>query len=629
MSLLYECIQTVIVGGMIAPEASSEDASAEANETVLARLCVSKLKLFIEDRDPNLKYLGLHALSKLLPLRPKAVTEHRDIILECLEDKDISIRMRALEIVTGMVTKRNLPDIVKRLLLQIIPEDGEENEDAPVSPVRLPVKSLVASDATYNTEVISRILAICSKNTYEMVSDFAWYINILIAMIRVPRVSVGNQIAAQIVDVAVRVKNVREFAVKEMEKLLSDESLLETAVLEENNAGVLFAAAWVVGEYSSYVSNYTTILEHLLAPGVTKLPPHIQSVFVHATLKVYSTWISKIYTSVTTKEDFEHVTNAYKDGLSKFMTSMDLEVQERASTAFHIVNLIKVTEPAEGDAWTIPPVAIELGMLFGSELNPVAPKAQSLVPVPEGLDLESWIYEPEPEVAEGDSESDYTHEDPGFWGESPKKKYVEEDQETKDKRRKERMEKRRNDPFYIGGPEIPDIDVDSIPIVKLDLGGVELPKRTSSKPSSKKSTKSKKSKFASMLPEPGTSSTTAYEINRDVEMPANVNLADLTAEDSKRTKDIFDADTLAVMSVDLTAPDENGLTAFGPSKGREAVMTSAVPKFQSSEVPVVRRKVVSAEAATKKKKSSKKKEDGEDQAAGKKEKKSKKKAKGS
>jgi AP-3 complex subunit delta-1 len=54
------------------------------------------------------KYLGLYALGKLLPIRPRAVTEHRDVILECLEDKDISIRMRALEIVTGMVGYINI-----------------------------------------------------------------------------------------------------------------------------------------------------------------------------------------------------------------------------------------------------------------------------------------------------------------------------------------------------------------------------------------------------------------------------------------------------------------------------------------------------------------------------------------
>lgn len=42
--------------------------------------------------------------------------------------------------------------------------------------------------------------------------------------------------------------------------------------------------------------------------------------------------------------------------------------------------------------------------LFSGELNPVAPKAQKKVPVPEGLDLDAWINEP---LEDSDSESDH------------------------------------------------------------------------------------------------------------------------------------------------------------------------------------------------------------------------------
>jgi AP-3 complex subunit delta-1 len=157
-----------------------------------------------------------------------------------------------------------LPDIVKKLLLQLLPDDDDENTNS-----ARPTKSRLASDATYNSEVISRILSMCSRNTYEMVADFAWYISVLLALVRVPRVSAGNEIAAQLVDVAVRVRNVREFAVKEMEKLLADSTLLESAVLEDNNAGVLFAAAWIVGEYSRYVLDVSIcIRESLIWPLV-------------------------------------------------------------------------------------------------------------------------------------------------------------------------------------------------------------------------------------------------------------------------------------------------------------------------------------------------------------------------
>lgn len=49
------------------------------------------------------KYLGLLAMSKILKTHPKSVQAHKDLILQCLEDKDESIRLRALDLLYGMV----------------------------------------------------------------------------------------------------------------------------------------------------------------------------------------------------------------------------------------------------------------------------------------------------------------------------------------------------------------------------------------------------------------------------------------------------------------------------------------------------------------------------------------------
>jgi AP-3 complex subunit delta-1 len=49
------------------------------------------------------KYLGLLAMSKILKTHPKSVQAHKDLILQCLDDKDESIRLRALDLLYGMV----------------------------------------------------------------------------------------------------------------------------------------------------------------------------------------------------------------------------------------------------------------------------------------------------------------------------------------------------------------------------------------------------------------------------------------------------------------------------------------------------------------------------------------------
>lgn len=38
------------------------------------------------------------------------------MIVECLDDRDDSIRLRALDLISGMVSKKNLVEIVKKLM---------------------------------------------------------------------------------------------------------------------------------------------------------------------------------------------------------------------------------------------------------------------------------------------------------------------------------------------------------------------------------------------------------------------------------------------------------------------------------------------------------------------------------
>lgn len=116
MSLLYECIQTSIVGGMLNGSEGEQ----------LARTCVEKLGSFLEDLDQNRKaslvlersrisspdpetsravrYIALVALVKIAPTHPHLISTHHDTILNCVDDPDLSIRLRALDLVEVMVS---------------------------------------------------------------------------------------------------------------------------------------------------------------------------------------------------------------------------------------------------------------------------------------------------------------------------------------------------------------------------------------------------------------------------------------------------------------------------------------------------------------------------------------------
>lgn len=131
MSLLYECISGIIQGGIL----EAVEGTAEGDE--VAKLCVGKLRgMMIIEGDANrklmytvlqrsashqsaVKYVALLAFEKIVKSHPYLVSQQQDVILECIDDPDISIRMRALDLVVGMVNPDNLTAIVGRLMRQL------------------------------------------------------------------------------------------------------------------------------------------------------------------------------------------------------------------------------------------------------------------------------------------------------------------------------------------------------------------------------------------------------------------------------------------------------------------------------------------------------------------------------
>jgi hypothetical protein len=109
-SLLYECCCTVTEGLL--------------DNVELVKLCGDRLSEFMVDPDQNLKYLGLLSMRKLVKAHPQIAMQHRDLILDCLDDEDIGIRMRALELVAEFVTRRTLRDISRILLRKLRSSNG-------------------------------------------------------------------------------------------------------------------------------------------------------------------------------------------------------------------------------------------------------------------------------------------------------------------------------------------------------------------------------------------------------------------------------------------------------------------------------------------------------------------------
>lgn len=55
-----------------------------------------------------MKYIALLAMTKIVPTHPHLVSEYESRILASIDDQDLSIRMRALDLISAMACRISL-----------------------------------------------------------------------------------------------------------------------------------------------------------------------------------------------------------------------------------------------------------------------------------------------------------------------------------------------------------------------------------------------------------------------------------------------------------------------------------------------------------------------------------------
>ena len=596
MSLLYECINGVIQGGIL----EGTDGAREGEE--IASLCVGKLRgMIVVEGDPNrelpsnhikdktkvtaVKYVALLAFNKIVLSHPHLVSMQQDVIMGCIDDPDISIRLQALDLSAGMVSNENLAALVERLMRQLrsapitikrpgggrshaigvepaADSDGEDPEET----LRLTAESqdrTLAQPPEYRNTVIHRILNLCSKDTYSNITDFEWYIDILIKLVKLvpatdrsmPEVyesggrPVGDSFTSQEADasntigwelrnVAVRVSTVRAEAVKAANTFLSTSESEGFLALRGSAHGVLPFMAWIVGEYvDTSVSSYHS-LESLIHPKVQLLSPVIICTYLQAIPKVLTSILS--HTLLDWGAEHKTMISLLVVRVIHFLEPLakhaNLEVQERSVELLELMRVAFqaiISHGPENDHGPLFLTRVLPQLFTGFELNAVAPTAQRKVPLPTDLNLGTTINNNLSELlqhAEQDYQAGSEAEEFGsFYNKrptpgsaispafdtipslKPESSYQQTgasvlDSDALRRKRNARRERNKDDPFYIGNDESSsgtstpfhdiirstngdDVDIDSIPIMNLDLGDNGLANETSDVDARKSRTK--------------------------------------------------------------------------------------------------------------------------------------------
>ena len=103
-----------------------------------------------------------------------------------------------------------------------------------------------------------RILAMGAADVYGNITDFEWYLSVLIDLAYVSRSAVGDIIKDQLIDLTVRVKQLRKYATQLCLRILSDETFIMGSNSDGESEGsgcqeVLGAAAFICGEFCGCV----------------------------------------------------------------------------------------------------------------------------------------------------------------------------------------------------------------------------------------------------------------------------------------------------------------------------------------------------------------------------------------
>ncbi|KAI2785829.1 AP-3 complex subunit delta [Penicillium oxalicum] len=650
MSLLYECINGIIQGGIL----DGEDSLQERDE--VASLCVGKLRgMIVLDSDPNLKYVALLALNRIVATHPSLVEVQQDVIMDCLDDPDISIRLQALELAAGMVSSETLQGVVDRLLDQLrlatlasplaaaedeagstaFPSAGD-GEESTGSPPAVNVAATLPND--YRNEVVHRILDICSQNNYSEVVDFEWYVSVLVQLVRLlppsevedawyqttsghdanvhAKASTAFRIGSEIRNVAVRVRGVRLEATRAAESLLLIDNR-STFFPPGSNVGddVLGPISWVVGEYASELASPSRTLQSMVDVANATLPATTLQLFLQAIPKVFIRVNRDAYQETSWKTQTTLLLARIVEFLEALSAHPDLDVQERAIEFLEVLRLS--AEALRSDVQEMPSLlAAVLPSLFeGLELNPVALTAQKKVVLPETLLLDEPINEslsdlfhhvddapsqakqgdalqkfyyvpdltPAPARATAAISSLDVYPDPSYQNNL---RGSTELPASAERRKLERRERYKDDPFYIasmGGRSdlsmsplagTSSLDVDSIPIVDLKLDPLQHPR---SERKSAGAHRSRRKKLEVAADE--TFGTNEPLVHENLPEPA------LLAPVAKRS--LLQVDSSGLGSLSLTRDDKAGMSTAEGDEG-DAEMKKAMREVEQMRLRMQR-----------------------------------------
>ncbi|TFK51781.1 Adaptor protein complex AP-1 gamma subunit [Heliocybe sulcata] len=319
-SILYETVLAVL------------DIEADSGLRVMA---INILGKFLSNRDNNIRYVALNTLNKVVSMDTNAVQRHRNTILDCLRDGDISIRRRALELSYALINEQNVRLMVRELLA-----------------------FLEVADDEFKLGMTTQICLAAER----FAPNKRWHIDTVLRVLKLAGNFVREEILSAFIRLVAHTPELQAYTASKLYLALKADISQESLTL---------AATWVIGEYCEVLLE-SGITDEEQARPVTDV--EVVDLLVSVLDSAYANFLIKQFVlAAITKISARPISAAQQERigtlLASYTTHPDLELQQRA---VEFASLFNLGELRSGVLERMPPPELKATVLgVVSENKPV------------------------------------------------------------------------------------------------------------------------------------------------------------------------------------------------------------------------------------------------------------------
>ena len=253
----------------------------------LTRQAGTLLGRFISAKETNIRYLALEAMGRFAALDNETAAiakKHQETVILALNDPDISIRKRALDLLYGLCDKNNSKAIVSELL-----------------------NYLATADFAIREDLVLKIAILGEK----FAAHYSWYVDVILQLISLAGDFVSDEIWFRVVQIVTNHEDIQEYAAKTAFEALKHPSCHETTVK---------VGGYILGEFG-----------HLIAENPTSGPKQ-QFDLLHSKFHTCSISTKGLLLSTYIKflNPYPELSDKVREVFKQYQSSIDTELQQRA-----------------------------------------------------------------------------------------------------------------------------------------------------------------------------------------------------------------------------------------------------------------------------------------------------------